>query len=187
MSRLLLNLTTEFKDIGSKDTCYLTFVSPPEVVYLGLGEETQSQLIERAADTIMAHSKQTYLSIVEPDNNGVQLIFGTNGGLCLTLGTREYDKVLDMEELKSKNVVKTVESEGELYLVIILKKYLEQLAKFASVAFEKTLGHPPVSLKLCIVSNQQDANTVFHNIIPTQEKSKKYGRPDRYVDVSEYL
>lgn len=42
-----------------------------------------------------------------------------------------------MEELKSKNVVKTVESEGEQNLVIMLKKYLEQLARFASAAFEK--------------------------------------------------
>ena len=187
MSRFQLHLTTEFKDTGSKDTCYLTFVSPPEVVCLRLEEQTESQLIERTVDTIMAHPKQTYLSIMEPDKTGVQLIFGTNGGLCLTLGIREYDKVLDMEELKSKNVVKTVESEGELYLVIILKKYLKQLSAFASTTFEATLGHPPISLKLCIVSNQQDANTVFHNIIPTQEEANRYGRPDRYVDVSEYL
>lgn len=115
-----LDVITEFNSSGSKHTCYLKIVSPPEMVNI-----------------VVSRFHQNYVYLAQPGATRLQLIFGTRGALCFTLGIKDYDKVIDMELLSSKNVVKTFESEGQVYLVVILKTYLRQMIDFATVVFEE--------------------------------------------------
>lgn len=182
-----LDVITEFKSSGSNHTCYLKIVSPPEMVNIDIANQSSKELAEKMTDIVVSRSHQNYVYLAQPGATRVQLIFGTRGALCFTLGIKDYDKVIDMKLLSSKNIVKTFESEGQVYLVVILKTYLRQLIDFASVVFEETLGKAPTKMFLCIVSTDEKSKFIFHNTIPTIEKTDIYGKPERYVDITDCL
>lgn len=178
-----INIKTQFSVKESKDTCFICYQSCPDIVSIKDDDKTIDELIDTMMDEIDSRPHQNYIENINRFARQINVIFGSRGAICLTLGIDDYSKAIDLKHLRRNNFVGTFIRDGDTYIVIILKNILFQLCSFASQTFKHQIGELPKYIKLSVKSKETNSGSIIHNTIPSEQLESVFGHPDQYIDI----
>jgi hypothetical protein len=156
------------------DHCYLDWYSKAEQVVQPIPsdrsklEEFQEEVIQLI--TSREQQEQPHLMIRNPE--AVQLIFGTRGGICLTMGISDYSD-FTQGHVELGHLVHEFQDGPDTYLTLVHRTMAKQLKGVAERIFEINYGRLPTDVFLRITS-KTDTKPILTNCTPGDTQLGKY-------------
>lgn len=158
----------------SSDCCYLDLYSEVEtIVRPEPKDETELTAYQESVVQLMIDREdkgQVHLMIRTA--SAVQLLFGKQGGMCLTMGISDYSD-FTTSHLGLGNLVHTYQDGDDTYLTLVHRNIAKQLKGVAEKIFDMNLEYPPSSVYLRI-SSKSGAKSLITNQTPSQSDMVKY-------------